>query len=190
MNLPYIYCLLVCFFFKSVDWKAADAYLEVDRSVAEVDWLTPGTSHGHLELANFCLKRLKIFGDKRNDPNVKALSSLSPWLHFGILSSWISSSASINPQIFWLSTGQISAQRCILEVKAFKAKYAKGVDAYIEEACIRRELSDNFCFYNSNYDSVTGITITFVDFNPSKYLRILFFVGAANWAQETLAVHK
>ena len=65
--------------------------------------------------------------------------------------------------------GQISAQRCILEVKQFKSKYSAGVDAYIEEACIRRELSDNFCFYNENYDNLKG---------------------AANWAQQSLDVHR
>lgn len=63
----------------------------------------------------------------------------------------------------------MSAQRCILEVKEYKAKYAKSVDVYIEETLIRRELSDNFCFYNPNYDNLKG---------------------AANWAQETLDVHK
>ena len=36
------------------------------------------------------------------------------------------------------------------------------------QAVVRRELSDNFCFYNPRYDSLTG---------------------AAGWAQETLAVH-
>lgn len=66
-----------------VDWDAADAFLEVDRTIGEVDWVTPGTSHGLQELAAFCQKRLKIFGEKRNDPNVNALSNLSPWLHFG-----------------------------------------------------------------------------------------------------------
>ncbi|XP_057365381.1 deoxyribodipyrimidine photo-lyase-like [Daphnia carinata] len=132
---------------KPVDWKAANAYLEVDRTVEEVDWITPGTKSGLVELSNFCQKRLKLFGEKRNDPNVAALSNLSPWLHFG----------------------QLSAQRCILEVKEYKAKYAKSVDVYIEETLIRRELSDNFCFYNPNYDNLKG---------------------AANWAQETLDVHK
>ncbi len=55
-----------------------------------------------------------------------------------------------------LQTGQISAQRCILEVKGYKTKYAKSVDAYMEETIIRRELSDNFCFYNPNYDNLKG----------------------------------
>ena len=66
------------------DWKAADAYLQVDRSVGEVNWITPGTKNGLIGLSNFCQKRLKLFSEKRNDPNVGALSNLSPWLHFGI----------------------------------------------------------------------------------------------------------
>ena len=57
----------------------------MDSTVGEVDWVTPGTASGLQEIANFCNKRLKIFGDKRNDPNVNALSGLSPWLHFGPL---------------------------------------------------------------------------------------------------------
>ena len=54
-------------------------------------------------------------------------------------------------------------------MKPFKSKYSAGVDAYIEEAVIRRELSDNFCFYNENYDNIKG---------------------AAGWAQQTLDLHK
>lgn len=56
----------------------------MDRTVSQVDWITPGTKSGLNELDNFIQKRLKIFGDKRNDPNVAALSNLSPWLHFGM----------------------------------------------------------------------------------------------------------
>jgi len=42
------------------------------------------------------------------------------------------------------------------------------VDNYLEELVVRRELSDNFCYYNDLYDSVKG---------------------AASWAQETLQAH-
>lgn len=41
--------------------------------------------------------------------------------------------------------------------------------AYLEEAIVRRELSDNFCFYNEHYDSLKGCT---------------------NWAQKTLDDHR
>ncbi|CAE8691361.1 unnamed protein product, partial [Polarella glacialis] len=89
---------------------------------------------------DFLAKRLEIFADKRNNPNVDALSGLSPWLHFG----------------------QISAQRCALRVRdvgeatGASAGMKKGCEAFIEESVVRRELSDNFCFYNDKYDSLEG----------------------------------
>lgn len=66
-------------------------------------------------------------------------------------------------------TGQISVQRTVLAVKKFKKLYPASVDAFVEEAIVRRELSDNFCYYNSSYDSINGL---------------------ADWAKKTLIDHK
>lgn len=30
----------------------------------------------------------------------------------------------------------------------------EGVDAFLEESVVRRELSDNYCFYTPNYDTL------------------------------------
>jgi len=35
---------------------------------------------------------------------------------------------------------------------------AASVASYVEEAFVRRELSENFCFYNKNYDNINGAT--------------------------------
>ena len=43
-----------------------------------------------------------------------------------------------------------------------------GFDTFFEEAVIRRELSDNFCFYQPNYDNIEG---------------------AKAWAKQTLLAH-
>lgn len=56
----------------------------VDQSVGPVKWATPGTLAGFSILQQFLNKRLKLFGSKRNDPTVDALSNLSPWFHFGM----------------------------------------------------------------------------------------------------------
>ena len=32
----------------------------------------------------------------------------------------------------------------------------KGVDTFLEELIVRRELADNFCFYQPHYDSLQG----------------------------------
>jgi deoxyribodipyrimidine photo-lyase len=47
----------------------------------------------------------------------------------------------------------ISAQRVIRVVMECKSKAKDAVTAFVEEAVVRRELSDNFCFYN---DSIEG----------------------------------
>jgi deoxyribodipyrimidine photo-lyase len=103
-----------------------------------------------------------MYAEKRNDPNLAALSNLSPWLHFGSIFDKKMFHCKIDVVILncLLWTGQISAQRCILEVKGYKTKHAKSVDAYMEETIIRRELSDNFCFYNPNYDNLKGCDST------------------------------
>lgn len=129
-----------------IDWDAALASLEIDRTIEEVDWIVPGTAGAMEVLRIFGESRLKDFGEKRNDPNVFVSSNMSPYLHFG----------------------QISAQRMVLYIKQLK-KHASSTDSFVEEAVIRRELSDNFCYYNPQYDSL-----------ESCY----------GWAKETLALHR
>jgi len=132
---------------KTVDWKAVDEFIKVDRSVREVDWAKPGTKAGLEMLESFCQERLKYFATDRNNPTKSALSNLSPWFH----------------------AGHISVQRAILRVREFRSKSKESVEAFIEEAVVRRELADNFCFYNPDkYDSIKGTNA---------------------WAQTTLQVH-
>ncbi|XP_034477525.1 deoxyribodipyrimidine photo-lyase-like [Drosophila innubila] len=118
-----------------VDWDAAYKMLTCDMSVDEVDWAKPGYTAACRQLYEFCTRRLRHFDGKRNDPTANALSGLSPWLHFG----------------------QISAQRCILEVKRFAGMHKASADAFCEETIVRRELADNFCYYNEHYDSLKGL---------------------------------
>ncbi|EDW01185.1 GH21292 [Drosophila grimshawi] len=120
---------------KPVDWAAAEALLTCDRSVDVVDWAKPGYTAGSRQLYEFCTRRLRYFDEKRNDPTADALSGLSPWLHFG----------------------QISAQRCALEVQRYTSMHKASADAFCEEAIVRRELADNFCYYNEHYDSLKGL---------------------------------
>lgn len=47
----------------------------------------------------------------------------------------------------YFNTGQISAQAAVIRVKESK-RYPDGVKAFVEQAVVRRELSDNLCFYN------------------------------------------
>lgn len=87
-----------------------------------------GYTGGIVQLESFINERIMNFATGRNDPNKKALSNLSPWLHYG----------------------QISAQRALLIVAKLRSKYKEASDSYIEETFVRRELADNYCFYQEN----------------------------------------
>jgi deoxyribodipyrimidine photo-lyase len=77
-------------------------------------------------LQSFIDIRLKDYGTKRNDPNSNNLSNLSPYIHYG----------------------HISVQKLVIVLKKSK-KFPSSADGFIEEAIVRSELADNFCYYNS-----------------------------------------
>lgn len=116
-----------------VDWKKAMNTLKVNASVAELDWIRPGEKAAQLMLQNFLRDKLSVYDTKRNDPSLDGQSNLSPYLHFG----------------------QISSQRVALEVLKF-SENRRSQEAFLEELIVRKELSDNFCYYNMNYDNVHG----------------------------------
>ena len=129
-----------------VDWQAARASLTIDESVPAVVWLTPGEQAAQATLQHFLTEKLPGYPEQRNDPTMDGLSNLSPYLHFG----------------------HISAQRVALEVQQTDAPQ-EAKDAFLEELIVRRELSDNYCFYEAHYDSPEGFS---------------------DWAQKTLDEHR
>jgi len=118
---------------KHTDWTAIRKSLEVDRAVWEVEWIKPGEKAALQALHHFVEHKLSEYDRKRNDPSQDGQSHLSPYLHFG----------------------QISAQRVAIEIKRAKSS-VKDRAAFLEELIVRRELSDNYCFYNPHYDSFQG----------------------------------
>ena len=119
--------------------------LNINHSVKEVDWLLPGETAAFDKL-DYLKKGLKHYSIDRNNPNLKALSDLSPYFHFG----------------------QISPQRVAFEISKTQLPL-EDKNAFLEEMIVRRELSDNFCEYEPNYD---------------------FFEGFHPWAQKTLNEHR
>ena len=129
-----------------INWDRVLASLKSNREVKEVDWIKPGESVAANSLKNFLENKLERYAGDRNDPNKNALSNLSPYLHFG----------------------HISSQRVALTIQQFYQKNPSA-ETFLEELIVRRELSDNFCYFNSKYDS---------------------FDGFHNWAKETLNKHR
>ncbi|WP_320009320.1 deoxyribodipyrimidine photo-lyase [Maridesulfovibrio sp.] len=127
----------------AVDWSGVYKSISVDESVAPVE-LTPGESAAKDALDCFLQRKIKGYAQDRNDPNAGATSMLSAYYHFG----------------------QLAPQRAALDTVSCAS--GEGVDAYIEEMVVRRELAENFCFYNDKYDSLEA---------------------APQWAQITLKEH-
>lgn len=115
---------------KCTDWDRLRRGLKADAAVQPVDWLTPGEAGARAMLDRFIKRQLERYAFGRNDPTQSVQSNLSPYLHFG----------------------QISAQRVVQEVLR-RARPSEAREAFLEELVVRRELSDNFCYYTLNYDS-------------------------------------
>ncbi|XP_063992936.1 deoxyribodipyrimidine photo-lyase-like [Diachasmimorpha longicaudata] len=116
------------------NWDIFRDDIDIDETIGMAYWYLHGYRGAVRELERFLRARLQDYNEKRNDPVEDATSRLSPWFHFGL----------------------ISVARVILEVQEYKKDHPESVKSFIEEAVIRRELSDNFCFYNENYDKLEG----------------------------------
>jgi deoxyribodipyrimidine photo-lyase len=107
--------------------------LDVDRAVMPVE-IVPGSAAGLTRTRAFVASELEGYPLMRNDPSLDGQSKLSPYLHFG----------------------HISAQRVALDVLGSDAdEEAKTV--FLEELIVRKELSDNYCHHNQDYDNFNGL---------------------------------
>jgi deoxyribodipyrimidine photo-lyase len=130
--------------FDIIDVDKAISKLRIDRSVKKVNSFHGGTKEAFRHLEIFLEGKLDRFPELRNDPTLDYLSNMGPYLHFG----------------------QISPLFIALKVKQTKSS---GIEAFLEELIVRRELSMNFVFYNEKYDS---------------------FEAIPEWAKKTLKAHQ
>ncbi len=105
------------------DWGVTEKSIRVNK-VPEIKWIKPGEAAAREHLADFLKRRISRYDSERNDPTLDGQSNMSPYLHFG----------------------QIAAQRVALQVLASM----EDSSTFLEELVVRRELSDNFCYYNSH----------------------------------------
>ena len=126
------------------DTTKAISGLNIDHSIKPEDRFHGGTGEAKQRLEDFIDRKLDSYERLKNDPNADSLSNLSPYLHFG----------------------QISPLYIALQV--IKSD-SQGIDAFLEELLVRRELSINFIHYNLRYDS---------------------FDGLPEWARRTLSEHR
>lgn len=127
------------------NWDEIYKNLKVDMSVPPSKFFYPGEIEAKKVLNYFIENKLNEYKIFRNDPSLDFQSNLSPYLHFGM----------------------ISPLRVALEVVKSNKDY-ENKEEFLEELIVRRELAENFCFYNENYDNHYGIP---------------------NWARKTLDEH-
>ncbi len=128
-------------------YKSLDDFLlksNLDKTVKKSPYYKGGLSEAKKYLNEFIHAKIDHFHDLRNDPSKDYLSNMSPYLHFG----------------------QISPLYIALKAKETKSG---GLESFLEELIIRRELSMNFVNYNDNYDK---------------------FECLPDWAKKTLVSHK
>jgi deoxyribodipyrimidine photo-lyase len=132
-----------------INWEVIYITLRTDHQIKPVDWLTPGENGASEVFRQFLMQKIENYAADRNDPNKSSTSGLSPYLHFG----------------------HISAQRMALDI-VHHIPRNKNTDAFLEELIVRKELSDNFCYYNPRYDQLDGIPAwarnTLRDHGPDK----------------------
>jgi deoxyribodipyrimidine photo-lyase len=116
-----------------IDWERTIKLLPVDKSVKPVEWIMPGEKAAKEALSMFIESKLELYYSDRNDPVKIGQSGLSPYLHFG----------------------QISSQRVAMEVNNMPL-CPETKEAFLEELIIRKELSDNYCYYCRDYDNFNG----------------------------------
>jgi deoxyribodipyrimidine photo-lyase len=122
--------------------RIAAAAIEAEISGSDIDHgVRPsrvyhgGYREARERLARFIAGPLHAYGTARNQPGAETTSRLSPYLHFG----------------------QISSQEVALAVRDATRAPREHRDAYLEELIVRRELGYNFCRFNSNHRSLAAL---------------------------------
>ncbi len=146
-----------------LDWNDITSKIRCKEEVTGVGMFTPGTRAAHKVLIDFLHNKLSSYDIDRNDCNRDGQSNLSPYLSHGAISA---RRVLLTLLTYVRST---TPHRTLTELFDAVANGSNGymgsVASFIEECLVRRELAENFCYYNTSYDS---------------------FEGFPSWAKETL----
>lgn len=117
------------------DIDALLADLKLDRSVGPVDWIQGGTARAYEQLTQFIEHSLAQYTQGGKQPHRDFTSHLSPYLHFG----------------------QISSVEVALRITEARNASKENRDAFLEQLIVRRELACNFTEHHPDYDRYAGL---------------------------------
>jgi len=139
--------------------------LDINHEVKPIDW--KGTrSAGLGMLGQFISNGLLEYDDKRNDPDEKKTSQLSPWLHFGKVSEYEIVKAVLGHQPEGWDLDKITFN------KGSTSGFFNGnpnIDGFLDEVITWREVGFHFAHHRDDYDQ---------------------FESLPDWVQETMNLHR
>ena len=115
------------------DWDAVEKACRLLPSAGQTGFPEAGENAASAALKTYISEGLRGYGRYASDPVSDAASRLSAYFHFG----------------------HLSPQRAAYEVLVSDC-HEGDKEAFLEQLIVRRELSDNYCFYNDDYDGVSG----------------------------------
>jgi deoxyribodipyrimidine photo-lyase len=111
------------------------AQCEIDHSVAPSVEFRGGRKETERRLKHFLKHNLRRYAKTSNQPSEKSTSNLSPYLHFG----------------------HISSLEIALAVKEYAAEHKLIADEFLEELIVRRELAFNFARFGPTAQSLDAL---------------------------------
>jgi deoxyribodipyrimidine photo-lyase len=111
------------------------ASCDIDHSVHPSPAFRGGSVKAERRLKNFLRKNLSRYSTFHNEPSAQATSGLSPYLHFGHLSSL----------------------QVALAVEDHAREHKLMADEFLEELIVRRELAFNFARFSDNVESLENL---------------------------------
>jgi deoxyribodipyrimidine photo-lyase len=138
--------------------------LPVNHNVKAVD-KAGGSIAANRLLEIFINEKLSSYDEKRNEPYEDATSNLSPYLHFGHISS--------HEIFFRIQKNEQWHPGMLSETTRGQKEgwwgMGKSVEAFLDQLITWRELGFNTCIYNKDYDK---------------------FKSLPGWAKQTLKIHE
>ena len=108
---------------------------EIDHSVRPSPAFQGGSSEAKRRLKIFLRQKLFRYSNERNEPSAHATSELSPYLHFG----------------------QMSSLQIALAVQKYASVHQLMADDFLEELIVRRELAFNFARHSEDVESLNNL---------------------------------
>lgn len=131
---------------RPTNFEALQRSIQVRTQITLPGTVPLGIQGANQVLDEFLANRVAGYKNRKNAPELDYTSHLSPYLHFGLL----------------------APVRVYQEMLDHPHHPSEDTLTFIEELVVRRELADNFCFYQPSYNQTSGF--------PA-------------WAQRTLGKH-